>query len=155
MGCMQLGSKPGSCQANPADRSIVVQITDQCPECGADHMDLQALTWARVSNILMTPFNVYRVNGVILHAHLSVKMDCGQYQQILNHCIIVQIANPSPSGGRVNVQSRRVECAPPASITVSVTNNLGNNAWMRLQIMVGFWPRNKWCPKIISQHKVK
>ena len=46
---LQLGAKPGSCQADPRQRSIVVQITDQCPECGPNHMDMQALTWAKVS----------------------------------------------------------------------------------------------------------
>ena len=45
---LQLGDKPGSCQADPRQRSIVVQITDQCPECGPNHMDMQALTWAKV-----------------------------------------------------------------------------------------------------------
>ena len=44
------GSKPGSCQANPDDRNIVVQITDSCPECAADQMDLQANIWAQIAN---------------------------------------------------------------------------------------------------------
>ena len=46
----QLGDLVGSCQANPTLRSIVVQITDQCPECEPDHLDIQALTWAKVSS---------------------------------------------------------------------------------------------------------
>jgi len=25
-----------------------LQITDKCPECEAEHIDLQALTWAKV-----------------------------------------------------------------------------------------------------------
>ena len=45
---LQLGDKPGSCQEDPKQRSIVVQITDQCPECGPNHLDIQALTWAKV-----------------------------------------------------------------------------------------------------------
>ena len=45
---MQLGDKPGSCNPDPNRRSIVIQITDQCPECEPDHLDLQALTWAKV-----------------------------------------------------------------------------------------------------------
>ncbi len=57
------GPKPGSCQQDPNKRSIVIQITDSCPECAANQLDLQALTWA-------------------------------------------QIANPSPAGGRVNIQYR-------------------------------------------------
>ena len=50
-GAMQLGDKPGSCQEDPKQRSIVVQITDQCPECGPNHLDIQALTWAKVSTM--------------------------------------------------------------------------------------------------------
>lgn len=57
------GSKPGSCQSDPNNRSIVIQITDSCPECAVDQIDIQALTWAK-------------------------------------------IANPSPSGGRINMQYR-------------------------------------------------
>ena len=36
------------CNSDPSKRSIVVMITDQCPECEANHMDIQALTWAKV-----------------------------------------------------------------------------------------------------------
>lgn len=43
-----LGSKPGSCQADPARRGIVVMVTDSCPECASNQLDLQALTWEKV-----------------------------------------------------------------------------------------------------------
>ncbi len=29
-------------------RFLRLQITDKCPECEAEHIDLQALTWAKV-----------------------------------------------------------------------------------------------------------
>ena len=45
---LQLGDQVGSCQSNPIIRSIVIQITDQCPQCEPDHLDVQALTWAKV-----------------------------------------------------------------------------------------------------------
>ncbi len=47
-----------------------------------------------------------------------------------------QIAKPSPSGGRINIQSRRVQCAPPTNLVVTVNNNNGNDGWIRLQIQV-------------------
>ena len=47
-----------------------------------------------------------------------------------------QIAKPSPSGGRINIQARRVQCAPPSDLEVSVNNNDGNDGWIRLQIQV-------------------
>ncbi len=43
-----LGSKPGSCQADPARRAMVVMVTDSCPECASNQLDLQALTWEKV-----------------------------------------------------------------------------------------------------------
>ncbi len=48
-----------------------------------------------------------------------------------------QIAKPSPSGGRINIQSRRVQCTPPTNLVVTVNNNNGNDGWIRLQIQVG------------------
>jgi hypothetical protein len=50
----------------------------------------------------------------------------------------VQIANPSPSGGRINVQYRQVECAPPSDLVVNVNNNDGGNSWLRLDISVRY-----------------
>ena len=54
---MQLGDQPCSCQADPSKRSIVIQITDNCPQCEADHLDIQALTWAKVIMCICTMFN--------------------------------------------------------------------------------------------------
>lgn len=45
---LQLGDKPGTCNPDPNGRSIVIQITDQCPQCGQNQIDIQALTWAKV-----------------------------------------------------------------------------------------------------------
>jgi len=47
----------GRCHPNSSERSIVVQITDACPECGAEHMDIQALTFARLA-----PMDIGRIN---------------------------------------------------------------------------------------------
>lgn len=43
--CMQ-----GNCNGDANQRSVTVMITDGCPECEADHMDMQALTYEKVSN---------------------------------------------------------------------------------------------------------
>ena len=53
---MQLGDKQGSCQEDPTKRAIVVQITNQCPECGPNHVDIQALTWAKVRSSVSEPW---------------------------------------------------------------------------------------------------
>ena len=47
-----------------------------------------------------------------------------------------QIAKPSPSGGRINMQYRRVQCAPPQAIAISVDANGGTDGWIRLQVEV-------------------
>ena len=48
----QLGDQPGTCNPDATARSIVVQITDQCPQCESNHWDIQALTWAKVRSRL-------------------------------------------------------------------------------------------------------
>ena len=38
----------GMCNSDPDQRSVTIMITDACPECGADHIDVQALTFLKV-----------------------------------------------------------------------------------------------------------
>ena len=42
----------GRCNSDPSQQSATVLITDQCPECEADHIDMQALTFNKVSSNL-------------------------------------------------------------------------------------------------------
>lgn len=42
----------GNCNSDPSARSTTIQITDVCPECEADHIDIQALTFNKVRNSL-------------------------------------------------------------------------------------------------------
>lgn len=37
--CLDRAPFAGRC--NPDNRTVFVQITDQCPECGEDHIDMQ------------------------------------------------------------------------------------------------------------------
>ena len=48
----------------------------------------------------------------------------------------MQIANPSPAGGRVNIMYRRVQCVPPSYVTIYVLNNRGNDGWVELEVEV-------------------
>lgn len=41
----------GNCNADPNERSVTVMITDACPECDADHIDVQALTFQKVPQL--------------------------------------------------------------------------------------------------------
>ncbi len=38
----------GRCSKDPNQRSVTVTITDVCPECESDHIDMQALTFNKV-----------------------------------------------------------------------------------------------------------
>ena len=41
----------GNCNSDPNQRSVTVMITDGCPQCEADHIDIQALTFEKVPPI--------------------------------------------------------------------------------------------------------
>ena len=45
---MQLGQTTGSCRSDPNQRSAVVMVSDTCPQCESDHLDLQAIIWSKV-----------------------------------------------------------------------------------------------------------
>lgn len=38
----------GRCSKDPNQRTVTVTITDVCPECATDHIDMQALTFNKV-----------------------------------------------------------------------------------------------------------
>lgn len=44
----------GRCSKDTNQRSVTVTITDTCPECGSDHIDMQALTFNKVLQISET-----------------------------------------------------------------------------------------------------
>ena len=64
-------------------------ITDSCPECEADHLDVQALAFAKIAKSEI---------------------------------------------GRIKIQYRRVECAVPGDINVSVMDFAGAGGWIRLAV---------------------
>lgn len=45
---MSTGEYANNCITGPNQVSIIVQITDVCPQCEANHIDLQALTYNKV-----------------------------------------------------------------------------------------------------------
>ena len=57
----------GRCSKDPNQRSVTVTITDVCPECATDHIDMQALTFNKVRAIcFMHPFSALSWSGVAL-----------------------------------------------------------------------------------------
>ena len=55
--CLDTAPFAGRCITGGAAVSVIVQITDICPECAADHIDIQALTYNKLS-----PMNTGRIN---------------------------------------------------------------------------------------------
>eukprot|EP00884_Botryococcus_braunii_P000413 jgi/Botrbrau1/10372/Bobra.146_2s0010.1 len=47
----------GRCYTGPEQVSVIVQITDECPECKPDHIDIQAMTFEKLA-----PMHLGRVN---------------------------------------------------------------------------------------------
>ncbi|KAK9906493.1 hypothetical protein WJX75_002830 [Coccomyxa subellipsoidea] len=48
--CLQnAGQFAGRCNQDPNARMVTIMITDSCPECEPDHLDLQALTFNKVA----------------------------------------------------------------------------------------------------------
>lgn len=44
---------PGVCKTDDAGKplSIIAMISDKCPECGTDHIDVQSLSFAKVGRL--------------------------------------------------------------------------------------------------------
>ena len=46
--CVSTGQWKDNCITGDQQVSVIVQITDSCPECEEDHFDIQALTYSKV-----------------------------------------------------------------------------------------------------------
>jgi expansin (peptidoglycan-binding protein) len=46
---MRAYAAQGRCNSDPNARSVTIMITDCCPECEADHIDIQALTFNKMA----------------------------------------------------------------------------------------------------------
>ena len=55
--CLDTAPFAGRCITGANAVSVIVQITDICPECAADHLDIQALTYNKLS-----PMDTGRIN---------------------------------------------------------------------------------------------
>ena len=49
-GSLTVCTLQGRCNSDPSQQSVTVLITDSCPECEADHIDMQALTFNKVGS---------------------------------------------------------------------------------------------------------
>lgn len=56
--CVDTPPFQGRCITGANQVSVIVQITDICPECAADHIDIQALTYNKLSKMETGRINV-------------------------------------------------------------------------------------------------
>lgn len=92
--CFQLqcdDPRSGACKTDGSGKplSVLVMITDSCPECAGDHIDVQALAFSKIAKSEL---------------------------------------------GRIKIQYRRVECAVPGDLKVSVMDFAGAGGWIRLAV---------------------
>lgn len=55
--CVEGKEFKGRCR-DGGGKSVVVTITDSCPECGSDHMDLQALVFDKIAPMALGRINM-------------------------------------------------------------------------------------------------
>lgn len=49
--CVDTAPFAGRCITGSNQVSVIVQVTDICPECASDHIDIQALTYNKLSSM--------------------------------------------------------------------------------------------------------
>lgn len=146
------------CKTDSAGKplSIIAMISDSCPECEADHIDVQSLAFAKVGGQagggwvaagwhegqqcrcsraavpalasappgLCPPHAfVQRPSGTIRPSLLLLALTLPQPLRLPP---VLQLADPGI--GRINMQYRRVECAPPEPMQVCVWVCVGVSA---------------------------
>jgi hypothetical protein len=107
-------------------------ISDVCPECGTDHIDVQSLSFAKVHARALRSRGVRESAGPAHLAHpgrgsitLAPSPPPAPHPQVAN-----------PDIGRIKTQYRRVECTPPTDMQISVMDFRGAGGWIRLNVEV-------------------
>ena len=72
----------GRCNDDPRSRTVSIVITDSCPECESDHLDLQVSFICQIRQILCRPertVNVIKIARLELHMSASAAvLDCSE-----------------------------------------------------------------------------
>lgn len=109
----------GRCSSS---QSIIITVTDSCPECEADHIDLQALTFNKVTHPSHDPYEAQTGQDIVVKCCVTDELPW------------LQIAPMSI--GRIDIKYRRVDCTPPNPVTIEIDNNVGVGGWLRLVVEV-------------------
>ncbi|CAL8462617.1 g2150 [Coccomyxa elongata] len=75
--CLQNnGQFAGRCNQDPNARSVTIMITDSCPECEGDHLDIQALTFNKMAPMALGRIDIqYRRVECTVPQDLNVIID--------------------------------------------------------------------------------
>ena len=156
----------GRCSKDPNQRTVTVTITDVCPECESDHIDMQALTFNKVraephapaSQCSPSKHELAACKGsawtgpactalaAFTRIHRSVFCVLGMLATGSRLCggkgSLIRLGHDGRAqiapmeGGRINVQYRRVECTPPEPLKVNIHANVGVGGWLRIAVEV-------------------
>lgn len=81
----------GRCNADPNSRSVTIMITDCCPECEADHLDIQALTFNKFAPMALGRVDIkYRRRACQASIAVPGLLACMQRWGFLSFCATLQ-----------------------------------------------------------------
>ena len=81
----------GRCNADPNSRSVTIMITDCCPECEADHLDIQALTFNKFAPMALGRVDIkYRRRACQASIAVPGLLACMQRWGFLSVCATLQ-----------------------------------------------------------------
>ncbi|KAK9800899.1 hypothetical protein WJX73_008437 [Symbiochloris irregularis] len=121
--CMSTGEYANNCITGPNQVSIIVQITDVCPQCEANHIDLQALTYNKISPISTGRINMqYRRVQCVPPGKMSVVIDNNVGTNGWLRMFV------SEAGGVGAVKQVQIRSSGSSSLWMNMQNTFGS-AW--------------------------
>lgn len=103
--------------------SVIVQITDSCPECGADHLDMQALTFHKLAPMEVGRVNIeYRRVECVPPKKMVVYVDQAHGTDKWLRLFVEQ------AGGKAEVKQVQIRPSGGSAAWIDLTNKWGS-AW--------------------------
>jgi Lytic transglycolase/Expansin C-terminal domain len=117
--CYEITCDAGSsCKTDSSGKplGVLVQITDKCPECGTDHIDMQALAFAKLADSALGRINIkYR------------RVEC-----LVPEMVKVQVANFAGNGGWLSLQVTNVGGRGAVKEVYVKSSSAGESGWVKM-----------------------